>query len=66
MLIYDALDGRFLTIKLRARQPSCSVCGDEPTVTKLQDYELFCGASATDKVGSGLCKIVVNFKGKQG
>ena len=50
MLIYDALDGRFLTIKLRPRQPSCCVCGDNPTINKLQDYELFCGASATDKV----------------
>ena len=50
MLIYDALDGRFLTIKLRPRQSCCSVCGDNPTINKLQDYELFCGASATDKV----------------
>ena len=50
MLIYDALDGRFLTIKLRPRQSCCSVCGDNPTINKLQDYEVFCGASATDKV----------------
>ncbi|CAH3137438.1 unnamed protein product [Porites lobata] len=52
MLIYDALDGRFLTIKLRPRQSCCSVCGDNPTINKLQDYELFCGASATDKTPS--------------
>ncbi|XP_067031765.1 adenylyltransferase and sulfurtransferase MOCS3-like isoform X1 [Acropora muricata] len=49
MLVYDALDGRFLTIKLRPKQQGCCVCGDNPTINKLQDYELFCGASATDK-----------------
>ena len=52
MLIYDALDGRFLAIKLRSKQPNCSVCGDNPSINKLLDYELFCGASATDKVRS--------------
>ncbi|KAL9952169.1 hypothetical protein ACROYT_G039384 [Oculina patagonica] len=52
MLIYDALDGRFLTIKLRPRQTKCSVCGDNPSINKLLDYELFCGASATDKTPS--------------
>lgn len=50
MLIYDALDGRFLTIKLRPRQSNCAICGDNPSIIKLMDYELFCGASATDKV----------------
>lgn len=50
MLIYDALDGRFLSIKLRPKQPNCIVCGDNPSINKLLDYELFCGASATDKV----------------
>ena len=52
MLIYDALDGRFLAIKLRSKQPNCSVCGENPSINKLLDYELFCGASATDKVRS--------------
>ncbi|XP_068731707.1 adenylyltransferase and sulfurtransferase MOCS3-like isoform X1 [Montipora capricornis] len=52
MLVYDALEGRFLTVKLRQRQQSCPICGDNPTINKLQDYELFCGASATDKTPS--------------
>lgn len=56
MLIYDALDGRFLSIKLRPKQRNCCVCGDNPSINKLLDYELFCGASATDKVGSHLNK----------
>jgi len=41
-LIYDALKMRFRELKLR-RDPACPVCGDHPTVTKLIDYEQFCG-----------------------
>ncbi|KAJ2787577.1 hypothetical protein GGI15_000600 [Coemansia interrupta] len=38
----------FRTVKLRARKPTCAVCGDEPTVTKLIDYVAFCGAGPND------------------
>ncbi|NXU86521.1 MOCS3 sulfurtransferase, partial [Xiphorhynchus elegans] len=48
MLMFDALEGRFRNIKLRPKKPDCAVCGDNPTVTCLQDYEAFCGSSATD------------------
>jgi adenylyltransferase/sulfurtransferase len=48
--MYDGLDGTFRTIRLRGRQPTCPVCGDNPTITQLIDYEQFCGAKATDKV----------------
>lgn len=41
-LIFDALRMRFRELKLR-RDPECPVCGDHPTVTKLIDYEQFCG-----------------------
>ncbi|XP_058254263.1 adenylyltransferase and sulfurtransferase MOCS3 [Hemibagrus wyckioides] len=49
LLMFDAQDGRFRCIKLRAKQASCVVCGDMPSVTELQDYESFCGSAATDK-----------------
>ncbi|KAM6454953.1 adenylyltransferase and sulfurtransferase MOCS3 [Liasis olivaceus] len=49
MLLFDALEGRFRHIKLRPRDPKCDVCGDRPSLTTLQDYEIFCGSSATDK-----------------
>lgn len=52
LLMFDAQDGRFRCIKLRAKQASCVVCGDMPNVTELQDYESFCGSAATDKVWS--------------
>jgi len=41
-LIYDALKMRFRELKLR-RDPDCPVCGDNPTVTELIDYDQFCG-----------------------
>ena len=42
LLLYDALAMRFRELKLR-RDPACPVCGDHPTVTKLIDYQEFCG-----------------------
>ncbi|ODS52858.1 MAG: molybdenum cofactor biosynthesis protein MoeB [Acidobacteria bacterium SCN 69-37] len=42
LLLFDALDMTFRTLKLQ-RDPDCPVCGDHPTVTKLIDYEQFCG-----------------------
>lgn len=42
LLHFDALSMRFREIKLR-RDPACAVCGDQPTLTVLPDYELFCG-----------------------
>src|SRR5437867_1817238 len=41
-LIYDALRMRMRELKLR-KDPDCPVCGTHPTVTKLIDYEQFCG-----------------------
>ncbi len=42
MLIIDALGMEFREIKVR-RRSDCKLCGDEPEVTELVDYELFCG-----------------------
>ncbi|HEV8393269.1 MAG TPA: molybdopterin-synthase adenylyltransferase MoeB [Vicinamibacterales bacterium] len=41
-LIYDALNMKFRELKLR-KDPDCPVCGTHPTVTKLIDYDQFCG-----------------------
>jgi adenylyltransferase/sulfurtransferase len=41
-VIYDALRMRFRELKLK-KDPDCPVCGTHPTVTKLIDYEQFCG-----------------------
>jgi adenylyltransferase/sulfurtransferase len=42
LLLYDSLGMKFRELKLR-RNPECPVCGDHPTVTKLIDYQQFCG-----------------------
>jgi adenylyltransferase/sulfurtransferase len=42
LLLYDALGMKFRELKLR-KNPECPVCGDHPTVTKLIDYQQFCG-----------------------
>jgi molybdopterin/thiamine biosynthesis adenylyltransferase/rhodanese-related sulfurtransferase len=39
---FDALGLKFREFKLR-RDPKCPVCGDHPTITKLIDYDQFCG-----------------------
>ncbi len=42
LLLFNALDMKFRELKLR-RDPQCPLCGDHPTITKLIDYEVFCG-----------------------
>ena len=42
LLLVDALNMRFRELKLR-KNPECPVCGTNPTVTALIDYEHFCG-----------------------
>jgi molybdopterin/thiamine biosynthesis adenylyltransferase/rhodanese-related sulfurtransferase/molybdopterin converting factor small subunit len=42
LLLFDALKMSFRELKLR-KNPDCPVCGAHPTVTKLIDYEEFCG-----------------------
>jgi molybdopterin/thiamine biosynthesis adenylyltransferase/rhodanese-related sulfurtransferase/molybdopterin converting factor small subunit len=44
LLLFDALDMSFKELKLR-KNPDCSVCGPHPSVTKLIDYEAFCGVA---------------------
>ncbi len=45
LLLFDALKLQFRELKL-AKDPDCPVCGVHPTVTKLIDYEAFCGIAA--------------------
>jgi len=50
LLMYDSLAMRFREIRIR-RDPDCPLCGANPTITELLNYEEFCGlevaASAT-------------------
>ena len=48
LLLVDALSMKFRELKLR-KNPDCPVCGTHPTVTKLIDYEEFCGIRGEEK-----------------
>lgn len=45
LLLYDALDMTFQPVTLR-KNPHCKICGPEPQVTHLIDYDAFCGVPA--------------------
>ena len=47
LLLVDALRMRFREIALR-RDPACAVCGEHPTLTKLIDYDAYCGSAAVE------------------
>ena len=49
LLLFDALSLKFREVKLR-KNPDCPVCGAHPTVTKLIDYEQFCGIRGEEHV----------------
>jgi len=47
LLLYNALDMSFEFVRLR-KNPKCKICGPEPEVTDLIDYEAFCGVPGHD------------------
>lgn len=47
LLLYNALDMSFEFVRLR-KNPNCKVCGPNPDVTELIDYEAFCGVPMHD------------------
>ncbi len=62
LLLVDALNMRFRELKLR-KNPECPVCGEHPTVTRLIDYQQFCGIAPAAKeeatVKNGIPQISV-------
>ena len=67
LLLVDALEMKFRELKLR-KNPDCVVCGANPTVRKLVDYEAFCGlppAGEEQRLSEGIPSITVeDLKGK--
>ena len=65
-LIYDALRMRFRELKLR-KDPECPVCGENPTIRELIDYEQFCGitpVAAPSEAGDGADATVEEIKAR--
>jgi adenylyltransferase/sulfurtransferase len=60
LLLVDALGMRFRELKLR-KNPDCVVCGKHPSVTKLIDYEEFCGLRGQEQpvANTGIPEITV-------
>jgi sulfur-carrier protein adenylyltransferase/sulfurtransferase len=60
LMIYDALEMEYRKLKVR-KDPGCALCGDNPTVTGLIDYEAFCGAiseEAADAAAGSTISVV--------
>ncbi|HZN18644.1 MAG TPA: adenylyltransferase/sulfurtransferase MoeZ [Micromonosporaceae bacterium] len=51
LMVYDALEMVYRTIKVR-KDPSCALCGENPTVTELIDYDDFCGALSEEAMAA--------------
>jgi len=47
LMIYDALEMSYRTVRVR-KDPECAICGKNPSITGLIDYEAFCGAVSED------------------
>lgn len=52
LLLFDALKMKFRELKLR-KNPECPICGENPTIRELIDYEKFCGVTAQPQISVG-------------
>ncbi len=50
LMLYDALEMRFRELRLR-KDPECPICGQNPTITELIDYQQFCGINPQTERG---------------
>jgi sulfur-carrier protein adenylyltransferase/sulfurtransferase len=64
LLIFDALSMKFKEMKLR-KDPACPICGDNPTVTELIDYEQFCGIMPVEESATDMEKEIAVEQVKQ-
>ena len=47
LMIYDALEMSYRSVRVR-KDPECPICGKNPTITGLIDYDAFCGTVSED------------------
>jgi sulfur-carrier protein adenylyltransferase/sulfurtransferase len=64
LLIFDALSMKFKEMKLR-KDPACPICGDNPTITELVDYEQFCGIMPVQESADDMDKEITVEQVKQ-
>jgi Dinucleotide-utilizing enzymes involved in molybdopterin and thiamine biosynthesis family 2 len=63
LMVYDALEMTYRKIKVR-KDPNCAICGENPTITGLIDYEDFCGtvSAAAQEAATGSTITVTELK----
>ena len=64
LMIYDALEMSYRKVKIR-KDPNCAICGENPTVTELIDYEAFCGA-ISDEAAEAAMDSTISVKDLKG
>jgi adenylyltransferase/sulfurtransferase len=64
LMIYDALEMSYRTVRVR-KDPECAICGKNPTITGLIDYDAFCGTLSADaqEAASGSTITATELKG---
>jgi molybdopterin/thiamine biosynthesis adenylyltransferase/rhodanese-related sulfurtransferase len=65
LMVYDALDMEYRKIKVR-KDPECPLCGKNPTITGLIDYDAFCGvvSEAAQEAAAGSTILATELKAK--
>ena len=65
LMVYDALDMEYRKIRVR-KDPECPLCGKNPTITGLIDYEAFCGvvSEQAQEAAAGSTILATELKAK--
>ncbi len=63
LMIYDALEMSYRSLNIK-KDPDCPICGKNPTITELIDYDAFCGTISADaqEAASGSTITAVELK----
>jgi molybdopterin/thiamine biosynthesis adenylyltransferase/rhodanese-related sulfurtransferase len=64
LMIYDALEMQYRQVKVR-KDPDCALCGENPTVTDLIDYEAFCGVVSEEAQAAAIGSTITPKQLKQ-
>ena len=58
LMVYDALEMEYRKIKVR-KDPECPLCGKEPSITELIDYEAFCGTLSDEAMQAAVGSTIL-------
>ena len=64
LMIYDALEMQYRQVKVR-KDPDCALCGENPTVTDLIDYDAFCGVVSDEAQAAAMGSTITPKQLKQ-